>query len=208
MSGSAFVVTGTDTEIGKTVFAAGLAGALGAHYWKPIQAGLDEGGDRDRVAALSRLPASKVLPEVYRLTTPCSPHEAAARNGVVIDGSRLDPPAIRPLVIEGAGGALVPLSNDVLYADVFAGWGLPTVIIARTSLGTINHSLLTIEALRTRAIAILGVAFVGDGNEESERTIARIGGVRRLGRLPFLDPLTPDTLSAAFAANFSLEDFS
>lgn len=208
MSGRAFVVTGTDTEIGKTVFAAGLAGALQAHYWKPVQAGLEDGGDRDRVARLSGLPSSHLLPEAYRLTTPCSPHEAAARDGVTIDNARLDPPRLRPLVIEGAGGALVPLTPDLLYADVFARWGLPVIVVARTGLGTINHSLMTIEALRSRGIAILGIAFVGTGNAESEQTIARIGGVRRLGRLPLLDPLTPDTLAAAFAENFSLEDFA
>lgn len=207
MSGAAFVVTGTDTEIGKTVFAAGLAGALKAHYWKPVQAGLEDGSDRDRVAALSGLPAANVLPEAYRLTTPCSPHEAAARDGIAIDGARLDPPPQRPLVIEGAGGALVPLTPSILFADVFARWGLPVILVARTGLGTINHSLLTIECLRTRGIAIHGIAFVGDGNAESESTIMRIGGVPRLGRLPMLEPLTPDTLSAAFAANFRLEDF-
>lgn len=207
MSGPAFVVTGTDTEIGKTVFAAGLAGALRAHYWKPVQAGLDEGGDRDRVAVLSRLPADNILPEAYRLTTPCSPHEAAARDGIAIDPARLEPPAVRPLVIEGAGGALVPLTPDILYADVFARWSLPVIIVARTGLGTINHSLLTIEALRSRGVPILGIAFVGDRNEETERTIARIGGARRLGRLPVLDPLTPAALADAFAENFRLEDF-
>ncbi|OBX19099.1 dethiobiotin synthase [Erythrobacter sp. QSSC1-22B] len=208
MSGSALVVTGTDTEIGKTVFAAGLAGALAGHYWKPVQAGIEDGSDRDRVASLSGLPTARILPEAYRLTTPCSPHEAAARDGVAIDTSLLEPPAARPLVIEGAGGVLVPLTDEVLFADVFARWRLPAIIVARTGLGTINHSLLTIEALRTRGVPILGIAFVGDGNEESESAIVRIGGVRRLGRLPLLDPLTRDSLSSAFAANFRLEDFS
>jgi dethiobiotin synthetase len=207
-SGPAFVVTGTDTEIGKTVFAAGLAGALKAHYWKPVQAGLDDGSDRERVAALSGLPAANILPETYRLTTPCSPHEAAARDGVTIDPARLEPPRLRPLVIEGAGGALVPLTRNVLFADIFARWGLPAIIVARTGLGTINHSLLTIEALRNRGVAIFGIAFVGEQNEESESIIARIGDVRRLGRLPLLDPLTSETLSAAFAANLRVECFS
>jgi dethiobiotin synthetase len=207
-SGPAFVVTGTDTEIGKTVFAAGLAGALKAHYWKPVQAGLEDGSDRERVAALSGLPAANILPETYRLTTPCSPHEAAARDGVTIDPARLQPSPLRPLVIEGAGGALVPLTRDVLFADVFARWGLPAIIVARTGLGTINHSLLTIEALRNRGVAIFGLAFVGEQNEESESTIARVGDVRRLGRLPLLDRLTAETLSAAFAGNFRVECFS
>ena len=103
------VVTGTDTGIGKTVFSAALAGALSAHYWKPIQAGLDEGADRDTVAALSGAEPARILPEAYRLTTPCSPHRAAEIDGILIDPARLAVPDVAPLVIEGAGGALVPV---------------------------------------------------------------------------------------------------
>ena len=110
---SAFVVTGTDTDIGKTVFTAALTGALEAHYWKPVQAGLDEGGDRAQVARLAGLPDDRVLPEAYRLATPCSPHRAAQIDGVTIDPARLDLPAQRPLVVEGAGGALVPLTDHL-----------------------------------------------------------------------------------------------
>ncbi|MDQ0249268.1 dethiobiotin synthetase [Sphingomonas kyeonggiensis] len=193
------VVTGTDTDIGKTVFAAGLAGALGTTYWKPIQSGLDGGSDGERVAALS---GATVLPEAYRLATPCSPHLAAEIDGVTIDPDRLMPPDIDPLVIEGAGGVLVPVTRELLYADLFARWGLPTVLVARTALGTINHSLLSIEALRARGVPILGVAFVGEANEDSETTIAAIGGVRRLGRLPILDSLDRPALAAAFAQAF------
>ncbi|MEP9358260.1 dethiobiotin synthase [Sphingomonas sp. KR3-1] len=204
------VVTGTDTDIGKTVFAAGLAGALGASYWKPIQSGLDGGSDAERVAALS---GAAVLSEAYRLTTPCSPHRAAEIDGVTIDPDRLMPPPIDPfvvdpLVIEGAGGALVPVTRELLYADLFARWRFPTVLVARTSLGTINHSLLSIEALRARSVPILGIAFVGEANEDSEATIAAIGKVRRLGRLPILDPLDRATLSAAFAKAFDITDFA
>jgi len=203
----AHVVTGTDTDIGKTVFAAALVGALGGHYWKPVQAGLDGGSDAERVAALSGLAPARVLPEAYRLNTPCSPHRAAELDGVTIDPARLTPPALRPLVIEGAGGALVPVTPDLLFADLFARWQLPVVVVARTGLGTINHSLLTIEALRTRGVPITGIAFVGEAVEDSEATIARLGQVRRLGRLPLLDPLNHETLAAAFAANFDLDDF-
>ena len=200
------VVTGTDTEIGKTVFAAGLAAALGATYWKPVQAGLDEGGDGDTVR---RLGVAKVLPEAYRLATPCSPHRAAAIDGVTIDPARLALPVVDgPLVVEGAGGVLVPLADDLLYADMFARWGAPVVLVARTALGTINHSLLSIEALRRRGVPILGVAFVGESVEDSEATIARIGGVRRLGRLGRIAPLDAGTLAQAFAAGFRTEDFA
>lgn len=196
------VVTGTDTGIGKTVLAAGLAQALGARYWKPVQAGLDEGTDRDTVATLS---GCEVLPEAYRLVTPCSPHQAATIDGVTIDPARLAlPTGDGPLVVEGAGGVLVPLREDLLYADLFARWGLPVVLVARTALGTINHSLLSLEALRSRGVPIAGVAFVGDENAETERVICAIGQVRRLGRLPWLDPLNAETLRAAFAAGFDL----
>lgn len=156
---------------------------------------------------LGGLSPDRLLAEAYCLTTPCSPHRAAALDGVVIDVDRLDPPAARPLVIEGAGGALVPLNDGTTFADVFARWGFPVVVVARTSLGTINHSLLTIEALRARGVPILGIAFVGDASEDSEATIARIGTVKRLGRLPLLDPLDRVSLARAFGAQFRVEDF-
>lgn len=202
------VVTGTDTGIGKTVFCAALAGAMGAHYWKPVQAGLDEGADRDHVLRLSGLSADRILPDAWRLNTPCSPHRAAEIDGVEIDVEALVPPRHDPLVIEGAGGALVPVTRQVTYADVFARWGLPVVIVARTGLGTINHSLLTIEALRARGVPILGVAFVGEPVEDSEATICAMGEVKRLGRLPVLPQLSAETLAKAFAANFRTKDFA
>jgi len=99
------------------------------------------------------------------------------------------------------------LTRDLLYADMFAKWGAPVILVARTALGTINHSLLSIEALRSRGVPILGVAFVGDAVEDSEAIIAAMGKVKRLGRLPFVDPLDAATLSAAFRENFDLQDF-
>ena len=210
MTGRTIIVTGTDTGIGKTVFAAALAGALSAHYWKPVQAGIEaDGTDSERIARLAGLANDHVLPEAYRLATPCSPHLAAEIDGVVLDPARLALPQIEgPLVIEGAGGVLVPLTCQITYADQFAQWRAPAVLVARTTLGTINHSLLSIEALRRRSVRVLGVAFVGDANEDSEATICAMGEVHRLGRLPMLEPLTPAALRAAFAANFRLEDFA
>jgi dethiobiotin synthetase len=199
-----FVVTGTDTDVGKTVFAAALAGHLGGWYWKPVQAGLDDGTDAETVAKLSGLPEGRILPEAYRLATPCSPHRAAEIDGIEIDPDRLALPAERPLVIEGAGGALVPLRVDLLFADQFVRWGLPVIVVARTALGTINHSLLTIEALCARGVAIHGVAFIGEPQEDGEATICRIGKVKRLGRLPWLDPLDAETLRRTFAEGISL----
>jgi dethiobiotin synthetase len=203
------VVTGTDTGIGKTVFAAGLAGFLGAKYWKPIQAGLDGETDSRHVARLGRLSSDRIVPERYSLKTPASPHRAAEIDGVSIDTTSLHVPDTGkfPLVIEGAGGLMVPLSRSQLYVDIFARWQLPVVLCARTALGTINHSLLSIEALRNRGIDILGIAFVGDENVDTENSICRIGQIRRLGRLPWLSPLSADTLQTAFEASFSRDDF-
>jgi dethiobiotin synthetase len=200
------VVTGTDTGVGKTVFAAGLAGALGAAYWKPIQAGLEDGGDSAVVASLG---ACRVLPEAYRLTTPCSPDRAAGLDGIAIDPEKLTlPQTDGTLIVEGAGGVLAPITEDMLFADLFARWGCPVILVARTALGTINHSLLSIEALKARGVLILGIAFIGAAVEHSEAAIARIGGVKRLGRLPHLSPLDAVTLRAAFAAHFDPADFA
>jgi dethiobiotin synthetase len=203
------VVAGTDTDIGKTVFAAGLADLLGADYWKPIQAGLGGETDSHIVARLGGLAKDRIVPELYCLHMPASPHHAAAMDGVRIAVDSLDVPDTgdRRLVIEGSGGLLVPLDRSTLYIDVFARWRLPVVLCARTALGTINHSLLSIEALRNRKIDILGIAFIGEGNPESERVICEIGEVRRLGRLPQLSPLTGNTLRAAFEASFNADDF-
>lgn len=203
-----FVIAGTDTGIGKTVFSAALVDALGATYWKPVQSGLDEDTDRDTVSRLSGAPSHRLLTEAYRLTTPCSPHLAAELDGVRIYPDRLTPPTIEgPLVVELAGGLMVPLTRDVLTIDVVARWALPVVLVARTSLGTINHSLLSVEAMRARGITIHGIAFVGESVSDSEATIAAMGGVRRLGRLGQADPLTRQKLATAFAAGFDIGDF-
>jgi dethiobiotin synthetase len=202
------VVTGTDTGIGKTVFSAALVGALDGYYWKPVQSGLEDETDSDTVRRLSGLAAERILPEAYRLKTPVSPHLAAEIDGVVIDPASLVlPPTARPLVVEGAGGLLVPLTSEVVTIDVFARWREPVVLCARTTLGTINHSLLSIEAIRARGIPLAGVTFLGEENADSERTIVALGRTRRLGRLPHLAQLTAAGLKAAFAAHFNLDDF-
>ncbi|MES2174176.1 MAG: dethiobiotin synthase [Pseudomonadota bacterium] len=205
---SVLVVTGTDTGIGKTVFAAALAGALGAHYWKPIQAGVDPEGDKETVAALSGLPATRILPEAFRLTTPASPHLAARIDGVAIGLDQLALPQVDgPLVVEGAGGVLVPISETLLMADLFAYWGQPVILCARTGLGTINHSLLSVEALRSRGVGVAGIAFIGDAHDENERIVPQLAGVPSLGRLPHLVRLDPATLAAAFAAHIRLPEY-
>lgn len=192
------IVTGTDTGIGKTVFSAGLVQALGATYWKPVQAGLEDETDSEFVARLSGRPT---LAERYRLTIPASPHLAAEADEVAIELGELSLPQVDgALVVEGAGGVMVPVNREHLMLDLFAQWNAPVILCARTALGTINHSLLSLQALRTAGCRVLGVTFIGDAEPLVEDTIAQMGDVPYLGRLPMIDPLTPDTLAQAFAA--------
>lgn len=202
------VITGTDTGIGKTVLAAGLAGLLGGAYWKPVQSGLNGETDSQTVARLGELAPERILHEAWRLTRPLSPHRAAELEGVAIDPERLVLPEVEcPLIVEGAGGLMVPLTRKTLFIDVFARWQAPVVLCARTSLGTINHTLLSIEALRRRDIPLLGVAFIGEAMPDTERTIAGTGQVRVLGRLPLLDPLTAGMLRLAMTTYFNMTAF-
>jgi dethiobiotin synthetase len=203
------VVTGTDTGIGKTVFSAALTDALGACYWKPIQSGLTEETDSETVLRLGPIPPERILPEAWRLKTPVSPHLSAEIDRVTIDPYALEAPSTNsPLIIEGAGGLLVPLTRHETFADVFARWQIPVVLCSRTGLGTINHTLLSLEAMRQRLIPILGIAFIGDAQPETQQIIAEMGKVRVLGRLPRLEPLTPDTLRREFRKSFDLSSFS
>jgi dethiobiotin synthetase len=202
-----FAVSGTDTGVGKTLFSAALTVALDGYYWKPVQSGLDEETDSEVVARLGVHPA-RIVPEAYRLRTPASPHLSARLDGITIDAERLVPPETdAPLVIEGAGGLLVPLTDRLLFVDLFARWQVPVILCARTALGTINHSLLSLEALRNRDVPIFGITFIGEENVETRRIIVEVSGVRSLGGLPRLSNVTSRTLGEAFAEHFDIEDF-
>ncbi len=206
------VVSGTDTDLGKTVFAAMLTRALDAAYWKPVQSGTADGTDAKTVARLADVGPERILPERYVLSQPLSPHRAAELDGVEIDPDALALLAPRsdgrPLVVEGAGGLLVPLTRQTLFIDVFRRWGAPVVLCARTELGTINHTLLSVEALKARGVPLQGIAFIGEPMDDTERTIIAFSGARRLGRLPWLDGITAEALDRAFAEHFTRADFA
>ncbi|PSB38158.1 dethiobiotin synthase [Aphanothece minutissima] len=190
------VVCGTDTDVGKTVVSALLVQGLGATYWKPVQSGLEGGGDTGRVQQLLGLPPERVWPEAYRLTAPVSPHWAAERDGVSIDPARLALPAgDGPLVVETAGGLLVPLRRNWLQIEQIAVWGLPVLLVARSGLGTLNHTLLSLEALSRRSIPVLGLVLNGDPHPDNPRTLEALGGVPVLAELPPLDPLDREGLA-------------
>ncbi|MCD8562701.1 MAG: dethiobiotin synthase [Alphaproteobacteria bacterium] len=204
-----FIITGTDTGIGKTVASAMLTLALEANYWKPLQSGIEGMVDTRQVQKLTDLPDERFLPETYVLTEPLSPHRAAELDRIEIDLNRLTPPASeRPLVIEGAGGLMVPLTRNNLQINLFKKWNLPVILCARTGLGTINHTLLSLEALWNRNIPLHGVLFIGEENRDNVKTIAEFSGVRVLGRLPLLEELNTASLQKAFAENFKAEDFA
>ncbi|KPD12900.1 dethiobiotin synthase [Phaeobacter sp. 11ANDIMAR09] len=200
---NALVVTGTDTGIGKTIFSAGLVQALAASYWKPVQSGLEEETDSQIVARLSGVTP---LSEGYLLQMPASPHLSAEAEGMVIDPDRLRLPQVDgPLVVEGAGGLMVPLNRETLYLDLFARWGAPVILCARTQLGTINHTLLSLKALRDAGCDAVGVAFIGDAEPDVEETIRQFGKVPHLGRLPMMDTLNNEVLAEVFAQNINLD---
>ncbi len=190
---SAIVVTGTDTGIGKTVFSAGLVAALQASYWKPVQSGQEEETDSQVVARLSGRP---VLPEGYLLQLPASPHLSADAEGVTIDPATLELPLVDGLLVaEGAGGVMVPLNREMLYLDLFARWAAPVILCARTQLGTINHTLLSLQALRGVGCDVIGVVFIGEAETAVEETICQFGKVSHLGRLPMIEGLNNATLA-------------
>jgi malonyl-CoA O-methyltransferase len=193
-------VTGTDTGVGKTVVSAWLMRVLDADYWKPIQAGTEDETDTAVVQRLTGLPEGRFHESAYRLTAPLSPYEAARREGITIDLDRIAlPESARPLVVEGAGGILVPLNDRTFMTDLMAKFGLPAVIVARAELGTINHTLLTVEALRARGLPMAGVVMNGAPNAANRRAIETFGRVQVIAEFPPLEPLDARTLAAAAA---------
>lgn len=187
-------VTGTDTGIGKTLVSAWLTHHWRAEYWKPVQTGAAEDSDSATIAALA--PAARVHPPAYVFQAPLSPHAAARLENasITLDGLKL-PTTEGPLVVEGAGGILVPLNDRALTVDWVEHLGLPVVVVARSGLGTINHTLLTLEALNRRHIPILGVVMNGPPNPGNRAAIEQFGDTRVLAEIPPLpQPVRLDTL--------------
>lgn len=200
-----FFVTGTDTGVGKTVVSALLCAALDAVYWKPVQTGSREGTDRSTVMRLAKLPRSRTLPENYIFASPVSPHLAARQAGARIELRKIKFPEIAPrenLIAEGAGGVLVPINRTQLMADLMRHLGLPVLLVSRTSLGTINHTLLSLAALRAARLEIRGVILVGKPNVENRRAIEHYGGAPVIGAVPLLRKIDRQALLAAYKRNF------
>jgi dethiobiotin synthetase len=204
-SGPRLVIVGTDTDVGKTVVSALVVQGLAATYWKPVQSGLEEGGDSGRVQQLLNLPPERLLPEAYRFQAPVSPHWAAEREGMQVDRQTLELPTLEqvpgPLVVETAGGLLVPLRRDWLQIEQIAHWRLPVLLVARSGLGTLNHTLLSLEALERRSIPVLGLVLNGPLHADNPRTLSELGGVPVLLELPPLERLDAAALAGQWHTN-------
>jgi dethiobiotin synthetase len=205
-----FFVTGTDTGVGKTVASALLCAALDAVYWKPIQTGTRQGTDRQTVIQIAEISRLQTAPEIYRFAPPVSPHLAANRAGIRISLQKLRVPRIPArdnLVVEGAGGAMVPINESQMMTDLMRHLNLPVVLVARTSLGTINHTLLSLAALRAAHLTISGVILVGKPNRDNRDAIERYGPCKVVGEIPPLRQLDRRTLLAVFHKTFDRQAF-
>jgi len=178
------MVAGIGTEVGKTVVSAILAKILQGDYWKPIQCGLESESDTEKMRTWLEPTHHTIYPPIYSLQAPLSPHQAAYLEGVAIHPHSITlPTTTKPLIIEGVGGLLVPITHQALTIDLFIAWECQWIIVSRHYLGSINHSLLTLEALQKRKINILGWIFNGPPQPHSESIILEISQLPCLGRL-------------------------
>jgi dethiobiotin synthase len=210
MSSREFFVTGTDTGIGKTVLSALLCAALDAVYWKPIQTGSVEGTDRATVMQCAEIPASRTREESYIFEPPVSPHLAARWANARIELARIQKPALaagETIVIEGAGGVLVPINDSEFMTDLMRHLGAPVVLAARSSLGTINHTLLSLAALRRAEVPIAGVVLIGERNADNRAAIESFGNIPVIGEIPPLAVINRQSLRDVFERHFDLEAF-
>ena len=191
-----FVISGIGTDVGKTVASAIIAEALDASYWKPVQAGDLYFSDTMKVDHWTDEKVT-VLPERYRLNEPMSPHAAAQKDGISIEIEDFQLPEVESnLIIEGAGGLMVPVnSNGLLYIDLFQKWNVPVILVSRHYLGSINHTLLSAEALKSRNIPVEGIVFVGDENTTTESIILQVTGFKMIGRIPIAEEVNSSFVS-------------
>ncbi len=205
-------VTGTGTGVGKTVLSATLVTGLNAAYWKPIQSGRlggDAESDRESVVRWAGLDAGNAPPEAFIFDPPVSPHLAARNAGVRIDLSTLRKPELggRRLIIEGAGGVLVPINDRDMMLDLMKQLDARVVIASPTKLGTINHTLLTVNSVRQAQLNIVGIVMIGEENAENRKAIEHYGNVPVVGWIPILPTIDRSALLHAFTDHFDRTAF-
>lgn len=193
-------VTGTGTGVGKTMVSAILVAGLSAGYWKPVQSGLDEKTDTAWVQEMTGLPSSHFYPETYRFRFPLSPHVAAEKDGIRIDLELMDLPETsgEPLIVEGAGGIMVPLNEHHLMLDLMKKLALPILLVAESGLGTINHTLLSLDLLKNHGLKVLGVVMNGPRNLENRKAIEHFGNTAVCAEIEPLEHIDKETLKNTF----------
>lgn len=192
-----FFVTGTDTDVGKTLVSAWLLTHLDGFYWKPVQAGTEPSTDAATVQRLAEVPVGRILPEAYLLPEAIAPHEAARRAGVALEMNKLGlPPTEELVIVEGAGGLMVPITDDAYMIDLAAALDLPLILVARSTLGTINHTLLSIEAIRRRGLPLAGVVITGPETPHNRAAIERYGQIEVIAEIPWLETVNREALKA------------
>jgi dethiobiotin synthetase len=183
-------ITGIGTDVGKTIASAIITEALEADYWKPVQAGDLQNSDSHKVKSFLSNEKTVIHPNSYALNTPASPHLAAELDGIVIDLKKIiEPKTENHLVVEGAGGVFVPLNDTDCVIDLIQK-DYKVIVVSRHYLGSINHTLLTIEALQNRKIVVAGIVFSGDENKATEKIILNKTGIKCIGRIeqePYFD---------------------
>ena len=185
-----FVICGTDTNIGKTIISAFFVRGLNSYYWKPIQSGLEDETDSQTVSRLSNINKKKIIKEAYVFKEPVSPHWASEIDNVKIQRELLTLPIInKPLIVETAGGLMVPLTRDFLQIEQIKDWDIPVILVCRSSLGTLNHTLLSIEALKKRDIKILGIVINGNKHLDNPRTLSQFTGLPIITEFPLVENL-------------------
>lgn len=195
MHKGSYFVTGIGTDVGKTVISAVLAKTLEADYWKPVQCGDLTNTDTMKV---QRLAGCKAHYEAYKLALPMSPHAAAEAEGIAIELERFSMPVSkRPVIVEGAGGIMVPLNGRHTMVDLMKRLQLPAILVSRNYLGSINHTLMSLELLKSHGLEVAGVLFSGEEVPSSEDIIAQLSEVRVLGRVPWIEDLTATGIAAA-----------
>jgi len=189
------IICGTDTDVGKTIVSSFFVQGLKSIYWKPIQSGTEEGTDTQTVCKLLDLAPNRYLPERYKFKAPVSPHWAAEKESRFIEPKNLHLPNLdKSIVIETAGGLMVPLNRNWLQIDQIKVWGSPIVLVARTGLGTLNHTLLSLEALRNRNINVLGIVLNGPPHNDNPKTIEQFGDTKILANLPIFEEISAQIL--------------
>ena len=190
------IICGTDTDVGKTIVSSFFVQGLKGIYWKPIQSGTEEGTDTKTVCNLLNLEPNRYISERYKFKAPVSPHWAAEQESGFIEPSNLKLPDLDELIIiETAGGLMVPLNRDWLQIDQLKVWGAPIILVARTGLGTLNHTLLSLEALRNRNLVVLGIVLNGPPHKDNPKTLEQFGDTKILASLPIFDEVNAKVLS-------------